>query len=312
VFLITNIENIFGRLIFFALFCKIITNIAFFSMILIADSGSTKTHWTLISGKNTIKEVFTPGINPFYQDEKDISDLIEQQLLPVMSRKPVDAVFFYGAGCSFPEKKALVGKALGRHFPDSVIEVQSDLLGAARSLFGRESGIACIIGTGSNSCYYNGKEISHNVSPLGYILGDEGSGAVLGKMLVADVLKNQLPEWLGQKFMEQYGLTPAGILENVYKKPFPNRYLARFTPFLKENLAESCIADIVFRGFRDFVRRNLKQYAQPEAEVRFTGSVAYHFSHILDQVMLEEGFRPGGTEQNPMQGLIQYHSLETV
>jgi N-acetylglucosamine kinase-like BadF-type ATPase len=312
VFLIINIENFFGRLIFFALFCKTITNIAFFSMILIADSGSTKTHWSVISGKKITKEVFTPGINPFYQDEKDISDLIEQQLLPAMSSKSVDAIFFYGAGCSFPEKKALVGKALGRHFPDAIIEVQSDLLGAARSLFGRESGIACIIGTGSNSCYYDGKEITHNVSPLGYILGDEGSGAVLGKMLVADVLKNQLPEELRQKFMEQYALTPAGILENVYKKPFPNRYLARFTPFLKENLGESSIKDIVFRGFRDFVRRNLKQYEQTDAEVRFIGSVAYHFSDVLNQVMLEEGFRQGGTAQNPMQGLIHYHSHETI
>ncbi len=280
-------------------------------MILIADSGSTKTHWTKISGKCTAEEVFTRGINPFYQDEKDISDLIEQQLLPAMSSRQTDAIFFYGAGCSFPEKKALVSKSLGQHFPDVVIEVQSDLLGAARSLFGREAGIACILGTGSNSCYYNGKDIMQNVSPLGYILGDEGSGAVLGKKLVADVLKNQLPERLKQKFMDQFGLKPADILENVYKKAFPNRYLARFTPFLKENLDEPCIVEIVYCGFRDFVRRNLKQYEYPGTEVRFTGSVAFHFSEILEQVMLEEGLFMGGITQNPMQGLIDYH-LETV
>jgi len=277
-------------------------------MILIADSGSTKTHWILISGQNTINEIFTPGINPFYQNEKDISDLIEQQLLPKLLNQQVRNIYFYGAGCSFPEKKALVGKAIGRHFPDSVIEVQSDLLAAARSLFGRGSGIACIIGTGSNSCYYNGNEITQNVSPLGYILGDEGSGAVLGKMLVADVLKNQLPEGLKHKFMEQYELTPADILENVYKKPFPNRYLARFTVFLKENAGETPIDDIVYRGFRDFVRRNLTQYNQPEAEVRFTGSVAFHFSDILLKVIQEEGLIPGCITPNPMQGLIEYHS----
>lgn len=307
-FLITKIENFFGRIIFFALFCKTITNIQFFSMILIADSGSTKTHWVLISAKNTVDEVFTKGINPFYQDEKDIADEIELHLIPSLSTTSVSEIYFYGAGCSFPEKKALVSKAIGRHFPHAVIEVQSDLSGAARSLFGHESGIACIIGTGSNSCYYNGKEITHNVSPLGYILGDEGSGAVLGKMLVADVLKNQLPEVLKQKFMEQYQLTPADILENVYKKPFPNRYLARFTPFLKENIAEASIYNIVYRGFRDFAHRNLKQYNHPEAEVRFTGSVAFHFSNILEQVMSEEGLRPGIITQNPMQGLIDYHN----
>jgi N-acetylglucosamine kinase-like BadF-type ATPase len=307
VFFVTNIENILGRLIFFALFCKTITNIQFFSMILIADSGSTKTHWVLISEKNTVDEVFTRGINPFYQDEKDIADEIELHLLPSLSTASINEIFFYGAGCSFPEKKALVSKALGRHFPDAVIEVQSDLLGAARSLLGRSSGIACIIGTGSNSCFYDGKDIVQNVSPLGYILGDEGSGAVLGKMLVSDVLKNQLPESLKQKFMEQYELTPAEILENVYKKPFPNRYLARFTPFLKENLSEGSIEDIVIRGFRDFVCRNLKQYEHPDAQVRFTGSVAFHFSEILEQVMREEGMHLGGITQNPMDGLIDYH-----
>jgi N-acetylglucosamine kinase-like BadF-type ATPase len=275
-------------------------------MHLIADSGSTKTHWCLIEGKVIIKELFTKGINPFYQEKHDIEQDLAANLLPGLSGYSINRISFYGAGCSFPEKKLIVFEALGRFFKNTVIEVESDLLGAARSLCGNSAGIACILGTGSNSCYYDGNEIIENVSPLGYILGDEGSGAVLSKKLVSDCLKKQLPAHIIEKFMAQYSLTPAIILENVYKKPFPNRYLAQFTPFLSENIHENSIMNIVSAGFREFFRRNLAQY--PEGlSVGFIGSVAYHLQTVLNQVAAEENFVISKIEKSPVFGLTEYY-----
>lgn len=276
-------------------------------MHLIADSGSTKTNWCLIDAKSVILEIFTAGINPFYQDEVAISNEIEKELVPKIKSYKINAITFYGAGCSFPEKKAVVGNALGKHFPDITIEVQSDLLGAARSLFGRNEGIACILGTGSNSCYYDGKTIVENVSPLGFILGDEGSGAVLSKTLVADCLKKQLPEQLCSQLMNKYELTPAAILENVYKKPFPNRYLAQFTPFISANIHEPSIQAIVYNGFTSFFKRNISQYPN-DKEIGFVGSVAHHLSKVLQQVASDNNYKIAVIVQNPMNGLVLYHS----
>lgn len=277
-------------------------------MQLIADSGSTKTNWCLTDGKSVVKEIHTVGINPFYQNEYEISDEVERGLMPEIKEYSIKSVTFYGAGCSFPEKKAVVANGLGKHFPNAVIEVQSDLLGAARSLFGKNEGIACILGTGSNSCYYDGHQIVENVSPLGFMLGDEGSGAVLSKTLVADCLKKQLPEHISEKFFKQYNLTPALIMEHVYKKPFPNRFLAQFTPFLSENIEEPAIRNLVFQGFESFFTRNIRQYSEGK-QVGFIGSVAYHFSKILNQVAKNQGFEVSKIEQNPMAGLVEYHSI---
>ena len=213
-------------------------------MILIADSGSTKTCWCVVSNGELLSQVITDGINPFYQTDLEIIALLDTQLIPKLENIEIDQIYFYGAGCSFPEKKVLVSRALVRFFSNAMIEIQSDLLGAARSLFQHKKGIACILGTGSNSCFYNGVEIVENVSPLGFILGDEGSGAVLGKLFVADCLKNQLPVALKEKFLSKYDLTPAIILDNVYKKPFPNRFLAQFTPFLLE-LGNLCTIQVL-------------------------------------------------------------------
>lgn len=280
-------------------------------MLLIADSGSTKTNWSLIDGNSVVEEINTTGINPFYQDEIEISIELKKQLLPKIENQNIDFITFYGAGCSFPEKKAIVGNALGKHFQNTIIEVQSDLLGAARALFGKNEGIACILGTGSNSCYYDGHAIIQNVSPLGFILGDEGSGAVLSKTLVADCLKNQLPGHLSEKFMKQYNLTPAVILEHVYKQPFPNRYLAQFTPFLSENIDEPSILNIVNQNFENFFKRNIAQYPKNK-NVGFIGSVAHHFSSILQKVAEEHHFTISKIVKNPMKGLIEYHSTQTL
>jgi N-acetylglucosamine kinase-like BadF-type ATPase len=278
-------------------------------MILIADSGSTKTDWCLVENGKIIQRIFTKGINPFYQTDSEIRFEIEQNLAPQLQGFDIDRIFFYGAGCSFPEKKAMVSNALGYVFIHTLIEVQSDLLGAARGLLLNNEGVACILGTGSNSCHYNGNEIVSNVSPLGYMLGDEGSGAVLSKIFVADCLKNQVSEKTKNAFFEKYELTPATIMENVYKKPFPNRYLAQFTPFLSENINQKEIYNVVYKSFVDFFERNVQQYPYQELETSFVGSVAFHLKEVLESAAEQCGVKIGKIMKSPMEGLIKYHDV---
>lgn len=278
-------------------------------MILIADSGSTKTDWCLVENGKIIQRVFTKGINPFYQTDSEIRFEIEQNLAPQLQGFDIDRIYFYGAGCSFPEKKAMVSNALDHVFVHTLIEVQSDLLGAARGLLLNKKGIACILGTGSNSCHYDGNEIVSNVSPLGYMLGDEGSGAVLSKIFVADCLKNQVSESLKNAFFDKYKLTPALILENIYKKPFPNRYLAQFTPFLSENINQKEIYNVVYKGFVAFFERNVHQYPYQELETSFVGSVAYHLKEALELAAQNCRVKIGKIEKSPMEGLVEYHNM---
>jgi N-acetylglucosamine kinase-like BadF-type ATPase len=276
-------------------------------MLLIADSGSTKTEWCLV---NTETRMFTTchttGINPIYQDKEAIQQLLEQEYsLPVTALR---SIYFYGAGCINDQLKVMLQKILSKHFRCQSISVQSDLMAAARSLCQNQEGIACILGTGSNSCFYNGQEIARHVSPLGYVLGDEGSGAVIGKKFMSDLLKKQLPDVIADRFFEKYALSPDQVLEQVYKKPFPNRFLAQFTRFIHDNLHEDSLRKLVKDSFTEFFSRNIRQY--PEAyklPVHFTGSVAWHFKDILQESADESGFRTGIITLRPMEGLIQYH-----
>ncbi len=277
-------------------------------MRLIADSGSTKTQWCLFENGQILKEIITSGINPFYQTENEIVTSLETQLIPELYNFEITELYFYGAGCSFPEKKALVKNSILHFFPNADIEIESDLLGAARSLFQKEKGIACILGTGSNSCYYDGDEIVQNVSPLGFILGDEGSGAVLGKLLIADCLKNQLPDWMTEKLLDEYELTPAQILENVYKKPFPNRFLAKFSPFILEHIEEPTIFNLVYDSFDSFLVRNVMQYPLEDMKVGFIGSIAYYFRDTLEIVASERDISISEITISPMEGLLKFHS----
>jgi len=276
-------------------------------MILIADSGSTKTNWCLVEQGQIVSEIITDGINPFYQTDMEIIALLDDQLIPKLENTDIDRIFFYGAGCSFPEKKILVSRGLVRFFGNSMIEIQSDLLGAARSLFQHEKGIACILGTGSNSCYYDGKDITQNVSPLGFILGDEGSGAVLGKLFLADCLKNQLPAELKEEFLSRYELTPEIILDTVYKRPFPNRFLAQFTHFLAEKIEEPSVFNLVYDSFDAFLVRNVMQYPLEDIKVGCIGSVAYYFRDTLEIVASERRIEISDIIQNPMDGLVKFH-----
>lgn len=276
-------------------------------MIIIADSGSTKTDWCVVENGKLVHKFFTKGTNPFFQTEEEISEAIATELMPQLGDLKIDSIFFYGAGCAFPEKNEIVRKAIHAHIPVP-IEVGSDLLAAARGLCGDNAGIACIMGTGSNSCYYDGKEIVSNVSPLGYILGDEGSGAVLGKLLVGDCLKNQLTPELKEKFFKQFDLTPQIILDRVYKKPFPNRFLATLSPFLIENIEEPCIHRLVLNGFKNFFVRNVMQYDYKHTKVHFIGSIAYYYREVLAEAADALQVELGTIIKSPMEGLIQYHS----
>jgi len=275
-------------------------------MILIADSGTTKTEWCIITDNGTTESLITPGINPFYQEAENITSILQREFT---AAKKFDAIYFYGAGCINLEKQDIVRKSLLQIFETSNIFIGSDLLAAAHSLCQDQPGVACILGTGSNSCYYNGSEIEANVSPLGFILGDEGSGAVLGKKLVGDILKKQLPQILINEFFETYQTTAAEILENVYKKPFPSRYLANYTKFLSKNINHPEIENIVVSSFREFVTRNLLQYPGiKRTPIHFTGSIAFHFEVQLRKAIEEQHLVLGNIERAPMNGLIKYHN----
>lgn len=281
-------------------------------MILIADSGSTKTEWCVVENGKPVQRIITKGINPFFQSEEEIAEEIKSALLPELGKDgacPVssfEALYFYGAGC-LPEKVPMMQAALGKCLDVKQIEVHSDMLGAARGLSGHDAGIVCILGTGSNSCFYDGSTIVSNVSPLGFILGDEGSGAVLGKLLVGDILKNQFPVGLKEKFLQQFDLTPAQIIERVYRQPFPNRFLASLSPFLAQNIHEPAVRSLVMNAFIAFLNRNVKQYDYEHHFVHFVGSVAHYYQEILEESIDACDMRLGNILQAPMEGLIRYH-----
>ena len=279
-------------------------------MILIADSGSTKTDWCVVENGQPIQQISTKGINPFFQSEEEISNEIATSLLPQLKTNALDAVYFYGAGCGFPDKIAMVHRAITKHLQiKREVEVNTDMLAVAHGLCQHEAGIACIMGTGSKSCYYDGKQIVSNVSPLGFILGDEGSGAVLGKLLVGDILKNQMTPELKEKFLKQFGLTPADIIDHVYRKPFPNRFLASLSPFLAQNIDEPCIHALVLGSFKSFLKRNVMQYENfRNSKVHFIGSVAFYYKTILAEAAQEMNIQLGTIIKSPMEGLIKYHS----
>ena len=277
-------------------------------MMLIADSGSTKTDWCVILDNTPIKRIGTKGLNPFFQSEEEIQQELTHSLLPQLPEGTIDSVYFYGAGCT-PEKAPTLRRAIADSLPVvGNIKAYSDMLAAARGLCGREAGITCILGTGSNSCFYDGKEIVNHISPLGFILGDEGSGAVLGKLLVGDILKNQLSPAIKEVFLKQFDLTVPEIIDRVYRQPFPNRFLASLSPFIAQHLEEPEIRQLVLGSFIAFLRRNVMQYDYTQYPAHFIGSVAHCYKEILQEAAQETGIRIGKILQSPMEGLIQYHS----
>ena len=278
-------------------------------MILIADSGSTKTNWCVAENGIQLQLLQTSGINPYFQSEEEISDRLTEELFPQLEidKKEIEAVYFYGAGCAF-EKVEIVKGTIERLTNFAIVEVYTDLMAAARGVCGRQAGIACILGTGSNSCFYDGQYIVQNVSPLGYILGDEGGGAVLGKLLVGDLLKGMISDELKEKFLKQYNLMPAQIIDRVYRQPFPNRFLASLSPFLSENMHEPMVYTLVLNSFKSFIERNVKKYDYETWPVHFTGSIAYYYKDILAEAASLTGIRIGIITQSPLKGLVAFHS----
>lgn len=285
-------------------------------MKLIADSGSTKTDWSVTSGNNVALSVKTQGINPFHQPEDVILGILTSELLPQIEPvvASVSEIHFYGSGCN--EANAAVMQALlARVFSDGVsasgggvrVFVYSDLLAAARAVCGTSPGIACIMGTGVNSCLYDGCSIAANTRPLGYILGDEGSGAVLGKLFLNALYKGFLPQEMVGEFEQWIGMSYQDIITRVYREPMANRFLAGIAPFIHDRLDIPAVRGIVVDNFRNFFRRNVVQYKAASLPVGAVGSIAYFFRDELREAASLEGFTLSRVLRSPMDGLVAYH-----
>ena len=276
-------------------------------MILIADSGSTKTDWVLHDSNSIVARVKTQGLNPTLQESEEIYNILKEELADKISSDAPDTIYFYGAGCAYEGANERMRTALSKIFTTKKIEINSDLLAAARALCGHEEGIACILGTGSNSCLFNGKKIVENTPSLGYILGDEGNGAYLGRQLVSDCIKKQLPAAICKKFLTQYNLTVAGILERVYHEPLPNRYLASFAPFLAENRNNAEIKALLKHCFTLFFQRNTMIYRRSWLPIHIVGGIGITFANELKETAESLGLSIGNIVESPMNGLIEYH-----
>ena len=296
-------------------------------MILIADSGSTKTDWTLLHSPRPMKwDVIatfqSQGITPVHQSPDEIRQILARELLSQLSTFPRAAlinskvlegslmshiiVYFYGSGCT-PAHVPMMKQILSEVFSSQKIEVHSDLTAAARALCLYEPGIACILGTGANSCLYDGKDIVQNTPALGYILGDEGSGSVLGRLFMNAIFKNPKFADIRDEYLKKQKLTQADIINKVYREPMPNRFLATTSLFIKERLDNPLLCDLVVQNFRQFFRSNIVPYQHPELPVHFVGSMAFVYRDQLIQAAETEGFHVGHTLQSPMEGLVIYH-----
>ncbi len=275
---------------------------------LIADSGATKAEWCLLhNGKK--KTIITQGISPYFLTTEQITELLLKELKPKLHNVQVDEVFYYGTGCANINNARSVKKAVSKVFAGAKVDVTHDLMAAARALCGRGKGIACILGTGSNSCYYNGKKIVKNSPGLGYVLGDEGSGAYLGKKVIQYYLYGTFDDELRGRFDLTYTTNATEILENVYKKPLPNRYLAGFTKFLADNRGHYMVENIIEDGLNDFFFNHLCKYGEAwKLPISFAGSVAFGFKDVLQQLCNSYEFELGKVIKNPMEGLVVYHS----
>ncbi len=275
---------------------------------LIVDSGSTKTVWCLLCGNQIVKRFETLGINPFFQTEEEIFGQLKETLLPEIDGNIVENVYFYGAGCADPIKNKALERVLMDLLKAKNVMVASDMLGAARGLLGKKRGIACILGTGANSSVYDGENLVKGVYAGGYILGDEGSGGVLGKLLISDWVKKQMPQDIYNALTEEYGLTYLGIVDRVYKQPFANRWLAQFTKFMSAHRDNVYIHNLLVEAFKAFFNRNIKQYEEWQTlEVGFIGSIAFYFNAELTEAADACGIKLGKIMQNPIEGLVCYH-----
>lgn len=279
---------------------------------LIADSGSTKTDWVCFSDSDESPriEVRTMGLNPFHVSDNEIRGVFNNELLPQLTGVKINSVYFYGSGVR-PEVEGRMCELLKEAFPDADdIEAHSDLLGACRALCGNSQGIACILGTGANSCVYNGSVIVHNTPALGYILGDEGSGAVLGKNLLHDLYTGVLPNNLRVRFEKETGLQLSEIINKVYRESQPSRFLASLSEFIYRNLGDEGIRQLVYSTFNDFANYHLSRYGRKNLPVSFVGSIAWYYKEQLELILQMHGYEVGVIVQSPLEGLIAYHQKQ--
>lgn len=278
-------------------------------MKLIAESSTTRTDWALVEGTEIVEHAYTTGLNPYFQSRREISHSIRLELPEVFFRRKLEHVYFYGAGCGNTEKCKIMESSLVAQFKTPVT-VASDLLGAARGLLVREPGLACILSTGSNSCLYNGQEIEKTVAPLGFILGDEGSGAYMGKHMIADMLKGLAPRELTEAFFEKNNVTPNMLLDEVYSNKLPSKRLSQYSSFLRENLDNSYCYRLVYNAFMAFFTRNIISYDYAGVPLSFVGSVCVMYQPILLKAASDFGVEIKKIIRNSMPGLVAYHSEE--
>ena len=281
-------------------------------MKIIADSSSTRTEWMLVEGTEVKEHAFTVGLNPFFQTRREISHSIRLELPHQFFKRRWEHVHYYGAGCSSPEKNMIVEASLVAQFKTPVT-IESDLVGAARGLLVHEPGLACILGTGSNSCFYDGTKIVKNVRPLGFILGDEGSGNALGRIFLGDVLKELAPKHLSEEFFAKYRVTPDDIMNDVYNNTYANRNLSTYSRFLSEHLDDEYVHNLIFNEISRFFERNILQYENyKDFPVCFVGAVACLYSEILLAVAAKYGATIKKIVNNSLPGLITYHSTDRL
>jgi len=273
-------------------------------MILIADSGSTKTSWITVEKKDKSVAIETKGINPVRDSQESIRQVINN--ISDYPKGKVEEIHFFGAGCIKPYSD-IVKEELKQVFPSAEIQVESDMLGAAIALCGHQKGIACILGTGANSCLFDGEKIIQQTPALGYILGDEGSGASLGKHLVSDIFKKKLPEEIISAFQQETNLTQQEVIERVYRKPQPNLFLSSFVPFLLRHIEHPAIDNLVVDEFCRFLNRNIKNYNHPELPVNFVGGITNGFAHQLKKAIEKEQMIMGKTIQKPINEIAEYY-----
>jgi glucosamine kinase len=277
-------------------------------VLLIADSGSTKTDWVLIDNTQNQFRFATHGYNPYFIGTDQICQSLQQELLPQLDASSVKKIFFYGAGCSTPEKKAILHVALTKCFVNAEITIEHDLLAAAYALLGHQRGFAAILGTGSNTCIFDGVEIEKNIDSLGYLLGDEGSGCSIGKKLLRDFLRGCLPPDLEKQFRADYPLSQAEIFDAMYNKPLPNRFLAGFCKFAAEHKNHAGIKKILEESFSDFFLNLVSKYPDYQTlSFNCVGSVGYHFREQLSKTAAAFGMKMGNIIPSPMEGLVRYH-----
>ncbi len=278
-------------------------------MILIADSGGTKTDWRVISSDGKISQASTKGMNPYQNTTEDLSIIVSEELIPQLNQHgAVQTLYFYGAGCGSNENQVMMHQVLAASFPQARIIIENDMLAAARALCGTQAGIACILGTGSNSCLYDGQNIQAQRPSLGYVLSDEGSGRDMGARLIRAYYYDEMPTDYRALFESKFDLKLSELLENIYKKPAPASYIASFTQILSLTRNHPFTHELVTASFESFVATQIKKYPRwEELPVHFSGSIAFHFSDLLRNVAIKHGFSLQNIIQSPIAGLTLYH-----